>query len=76
MASHTVHTTVPERHLYKVPEAMALLSLSRSVIYELMRAGRLKFVKVGRATLIPAVAIREYVQTLLAEAESSYDQAS
>ncbi len=69
MATHIVPATVPERHLYKVPEAMALLSMSRSVIYELMRAGRLKFVKVGRATLIPAVAIREYVQTLLAESE-------
>jgi excisionase family DNA binding protein len=76
MATHTIPTTVPERHLYKVPEAMALLSLSRSVIYELMRAGQLKFVKVGRATLIPAVAIREYVQTLIAESEVNYGQAS
>lgn len=72
----SLNGAVPERHLYKVPEAMAQLSLSRSVIYELMRAGKLKFVKVGRATLIPAVAIREYVNTLLAESEVHFDQAS
>jgi excisionase family DNA binding protein len=44
-----------------------LLSMSRSVIYEQMRAGRLKFVKLGRATLIPAAAITEYVEMLLSE---------
>jgi excisionase family DNA binding protein len=58
---------VPLRHLYKVPEAMRLLSMSRSVIYEQMRAGRLKFVKLGRATLIPATAITQYVEMLLTE---------
>ena len=29
-----VRTVVPPRRLYKVPEAMRLLSMSRSVIYE------------------------------------------
>lgn len=64
-------TRMSERHLYKVPEAMRLLSMSRSVIYEQMRAGRLKFVKQGRSTLIPALAIQEYIQTLLNESEVS-----
>jgi excisionase family DNA binding protein len=63
----SVSSVVPPRHLYKVPEAMWLLSMSRSVLYEQMRAGRLKFVKLGRATLIPAVAITEYVEMLLNE---------
>ncbi len=27
-------TSIPERHLYRIPEAMQLLSMSRSVIYE------------------------------------------
>jgi excisionase family DNA binding protein len=67
-------TVVPPRHLYKVPEAMRLLSMSRSVIYEQMRAGRLKFVKLGRATLIPAVAITEYVEMLISESEVRLDQ--
>jgi excisionase family DNA binding protein len=75
-APSRIPTIVPERHLYKIPEAMVLLSLSRSVIYEQMRAGRLKYVKQGSSTLIPAVAINEYVQLLMRESEVDHDQAS
>jgi excisionase family DNA binding protein len=57
------------KYLYKVSEAMQLLSMSRSAIYEQMRAGRLRFVKQGRATLIAAAAIRNYVALLEQEAE-------
>jgi excisionase family DNA binding protein len=60
------------KYLYKIPEAMALLSMSRSVIYEQMRAGRLRFVKQGRATLVSASAIRDYVALLEREAEVHY----
>jgi excisionase family DNA binding protein len=60
------------KYLYKIPEAMQLLSMSRSVIYEQLRAGRLRSVKQGRARLVPAVAIQEYVQLLMNEAEVSY----
>ncbi|GAA5166907.1 helix-turn-helix domain-containing protein [Pseudonocardia eucalypti] len=55
------------RRLYRVPEAMRLLSLSRSVIYELIRSGRLRSVTEGRARLIPAAAIQEYVDLLVSE---------
>jgi excisionase family DNA binding protein len=67
-------TAVPERHLYRIPEAMTLLALSRSVIYEQIRAGRLRTVSQGRARRIPASAIREYVALLERESEVSYDQ--
>lgn len=67
---------VPERHLYRVTEAAKLLSMSRSVVYEQMRAGRLKFVKQGASTLIPHAAIKAYVRLLMSEAGVSYDQAS
>ena len=44
----------PQRKaLYRIPEAMRLLSLSRSVIYELIRSGRLRTVKQGRTRLVP-----------------------
>lgn len=69
-------STVPERHLYRITEAMRLLSMSRSVIYEQIRAGRLRSVKQGRARLIPAVAINDYVQLLITESEVSYGQAA
>ena len=57
--------------LYRVPEAMRLLSLSRSVIYNQIRTGRLRSVKEGTTRLIPAEAIAEYVALLEAEAEAS-----
>jgi excisionase family DNA binding protein len=62
------------KYLYKIPEAMALLSMSRSVIYEQMRAGRLRFVKQGRATLVSASAIRDYVALLEEEAGVHYGE--
>jgi excisionase family DNA binding protein len=43
---------------------MALLSMSRSVSYELIRSGRLRSVKQGRTRLIPENAISDYVALL------------
>ena len=58
----------PEPVLYKIREVTAMLRLSRSVIYEQIRAGRLRIVKQGRATLVPASAIADYVALLEREA--------
>jgi excisionase family DNA binding protein len=58
-----------ELQLYRVPEAMRILSLRRSTIYELIRSGRLRSVREGRARLIPASAIAEYVAMLKHEAQ-------
>ena len=57
--------------LYRVKDAMRILSLSRTVIYELMRTGRLRSVQQGRARLITAEAIREYIGLLKDEAEAA-----
>jgi len=54
---------------------MRLLSMSRSVIYEQIRAGRLRTVRQGRARLIPAGAIAGYVELLMSE-ETGYDQSA
>jgi excisionase family DNA binding protein len=62
---------LPQRQLYRVSEAMVLLSLSRSVIYELIRSGRLRSVTEGRTRLIPATAITEYIDRLIAESEEA-----
>ena len=56
--------------LYKVPDAMRMLNLSRTVIFELLRTGRLRSVKQGRTRLIPASAIRDYIALLEREAEA------
>lgn len=55
--------------LYEVRDAMRMLRLSKTVIYELIRSGRLRSVKQGRARRIPAAAIREYIVLLEREAE-------
>lgn len=59
-----------DRQLYRVPDAMVLLSLSRSVLYEELRNGRLRSVHVGRTRLIPVAAIAEYVALLEREADA------
>jgi len=56
--------------LYKVPDAMRMLNLSRTVIFELLRTGRLRSVKQGRTRLIPAPAIQDYIALLEREAEA------
>jgi excisionase family DNA binding protein len=58
-----------ELQLYRVKDAMQLLNLSRTVIYELLRTGRLRSVQQGRARLITADAMRDYIKLLRDEAE-------
>ncbi len=50
--------------LYTVDEAAEALRLSRSVIYELIRSGRLRTVKQGSRRLVPVPALGEYVESL------------
>jgi excisionase family DNA binding protein len=59
---------VNAKELYRVPDVMALLSLGRSTLYEELRSGRLRSVRVGRVRLIPAAAIADYVALLEQEA--------
>jgi excisionase family DNA binding protein len=61
------------RALYSVPEAMALLNLSRTQIYELIRTSRLVTVTQGRRRLVPADSITDYVQLLLEEHRAGGD---
>jgi predicted DNA-binding transcriptional regulator AlpA len=69
-------TTATARHapdpvLYKIPEVMAMLRMSRQVVYDQIRAGRLRIVKQGRATFVTAAAISAYVKLLEQEAEQA-----
>jgi excisionase family DNA binding protein len=54
--------------LYRIPDVVPILRLSRSVIYELIRSGRLRTVRQGSARRVPASAIAEYVALLEDEA--------
>jgi excisionase family DNA binding protein len=70
-AHHDAQITEFGRYLYKIPEAMDLLSIGRSAIYEQIRSGRLRSVHQGRSRLISAAAIRDYVALLEREAQET-----
>lgn len=57
--------------LYRVTDAMAILSISRNVIYQEIRSGRLRSVKRGRSRLISASAIADYVALLEHETKAA-----
>ncbi|MFG1857021.1 helix-turn-helix domain-containing protein [Actinomadura geliboluensis] len=60
----------PAMRLYRVREAMALLSVSRTTLYALMDSGALRSVTVGRARRIPGTAIADYIARLEKEAST------
>lgn len=51
-----------QRLLLRPEEAAAVLGLGRSTIYELLRAGELPSVHIGRATRIPAQALQRWIE--------------
>lgn len=50
--------------LYRVEEAAEALRLSRTQVYELIRCGALRTVKIGGRRRVPVTAVTEYVNTL------------
>ncbi len=54
--------------IYNVDEACQALGLSRTVIYELIRSGRLRSIKQGRRRLVPLQAVEDYVRAMMREA--------
>ena len=56
--------TAASQLLYRIPEAMNLLRLSRTTIYELIRSGRLRSIKQGRTRLISITAMNDYIALL------------
>jgi excisionase family DNA binding protein len=69
MTVHPVPAQAPSQILYTVEDATKVLRLSRAELYEQMRAGRLRYVKIGRARRITARAIAEFVALLESESE-------
>jgi excisionase family DNA binding protein len=51
-------------HLWTVAEVSAMLRLSRSVVYSLLRTERLRSVLVGRSRRIPTAALVEFIDSL------------
>lgn len=64
-------TTTPVAHtLYQVTDAMQTLCMSRSVIYEQIRSGRLHTVTVGRRRYVTQAGLDAFVDLLEREADA------
>lgn len=57
--------------LYRVEEGARTLGISRSRVFELIAAGHIETVQIGRARRIPAQALEDYVARLRAGAHPS-----
>ncbi|NAS23914.1 helix-turn-helix domain-containing protein [Herbidospora sp. NEAU-GS84] len=69
--THTSIQLDPDQLLYRVSHAMRVLSMSRTVLYDQIRCGRLRTVRQGRARLIPANALHDYIALLEKEAKEA-----
>jgi len=60
-----------EKQLYTLPQVQEALSLGRSKIYQLIGAGELRPLRVGRAVRFRAQEIEAFVERLQAAADVS-----
>lgn len=58
-----------DKQLYTLPEVQQALSLGRSKVYELMAAGELRPLRVGRAVRFRAQEVESFVERLAEQAE-------
>ena len=56
-----------EKLLLSPAEAAAHLSIGRSKVYELMRLGQLRSVKIGASRRIPQAALADFIAALIEE---------
>lgn len=61
--------TNPPPLLLKVEEAARLLNIGRTRVFDLLRSGQLKSVKIFGARRVPLTSIHSYIETLLQEPE-------
>jgi excisionase family DNA binding protein len=61
-----------EKLLYRPREAAAALGISKTVLYGLIRANRIRSIKDGKFRFITADALHEYVRVL----EQQYEEVS
>ena len=63
-------SSFPERLVVDIREAARILGCGRSLVYKLIQAKELPFVKVGHLTRIPYSVLEEFVARRLAERRS------
>ena len=45
----------------RIPQAIAMIGLSRSKLYEFIKAGDIEVIKIGRSTLIPVESLVQFI---------------
>ncbi len=53
-----------DKTLLSVPEACEKLRIGRTRLYQILNAGQIKAVRMGKRTFIPAAAIEEFINGL------------
>jgi hypothetical protein len=56
------HLPIAERISVRVADAVRMTGISRSRLYELMKAGDVEYVKLGSSTLILADSLRRFIE--------------
>ena len=64
---NTAMAAPADRLLYRPEEAAEMLGIGRSTLYELMTAGLVEYVKLGRCRRIRRTALEQYVDGLIPE---------
>lgn len=54
-----------DKLLYRIPEVAAVLNVSRSKVYELMKAGTLRSVHIDRTRLVRSIDLHDYIESLV-----------
>ncbi|RJL22119.1 helix-turn-helix domain-containing protein [Bailinhaonella thermotolerans] len=62
--------------LYRPKEAAAMLGMSRTAVFRLIKSGRLRSIKYEGYRLVPYDALREFVRDLEAACESCPENAA
>lgn len=72
-----MHPTAPTpvKAAYSIAEFCALVSLGRSRVFEEIRDKRLRIVKVGRRTLIPALEVTAWLDRLATGTDQAHARA-
>ncbi|MFI9004105.1 helix-turn-helix domain-containing protein [Streptomyces sp. NPDC053541] len=60
-----------QRRLHSVSDAAYVLGFERTTVWEQIRLGRLRTVRVGRRRLVPTEYIEEYVEMLKRESDAA-----
>ena len=48
----------------RIPVAAKMIGISRSKFYELLAAGEIEAIKLGRSTLIPVASLKAFIESL------------